>query len=317
MTETIVKEKEIKQQVNQEAEQQPHVETVAEIRVNWKKADAIRDAGLVTPDDIERHDNISYGPYGEENLLDVYHKKEVTGLQPVIISVHGGGWVYGCKELYQFYGMRLAQRGFTVVNFNYRLAPESLFPAQLTDINRVFAFVEEHGAEYHIDTNHVFVVGDSAGAQLAYHYLTICTNADFAARFPFQTTHLKVKAVALNCGIYDVLQPDRIYLVKQYAGQDLMDDTAEAAGRRESLTVSKYVTKDFPPAFVMTAACDYMRPKALPLYEELRTAGVECEYHRYGHDKKPEIGHVFHVNCKLAEADRCNDEECNFFRRYM
>ena len=49
---------------------------VRSIRKNWAKADAKRDEGLTTPQDIIRHDNLSYGPYGEENILDIYYKKD-------------------------------------------------------------------------------------------------------------------------------------------------------------------------------------------------------------------------------------------------
>ncbi|MFR5151238.1 MAG: carboxylesterase family protein [Ruminococcus sp.] len=58
--------------------------------------------------------------------LDVYRPKQAQGEDlPVIISVHGGAWMYGDKERYQYYCMSLAQRGFAVVNFTYRLAHES------------------------------------------------------------------------------------------------------------------------------------------------------------------------------------------------
>lgn len=54
---------------------------------------------------------------------------------PVIVSVHGGGWGYGDKERYQYYCMSLAQQGFAVVNFSYRLASKYKFPAPLEDTN--------------------------------------------------------------------------------------------------------------------------------------------------------------------------------------
>ena len=160
-------------------------EVVRDIRINWKISDDKRDEGLTTPEDIIRFDNISYGPYGDANLLDIYHQKKVTKPQKTIISIHGGGWVYGSKEQYQFYGMRLAQRGFTFVNFNYRLAPEYKYPTALEDINQVFLFIRDHAEEYAIDTNNIFVVGDSAGAQLATQYLIICTNPEYAKHFTF------------------------------------------------------------------------------------------------------------------------------------
>lgn len=73
-------------------------EVVRDIRINWKISDDKRDEGLTTPKDIIRFDNISYGSYGDANLLDIYHQKKVTKPQKTIVSIHGGGWVYGSKE---------------------------------------------------------------------------------------------------------------------------------------------------------------------------------------------------------------------------
>ena len=70
------------------------------IRSEFKKADDERDALMNTPEDIERWDNIVYGHDDREmQKLDVYRPKQAQGEDlPVIISVHGGGWMYGDKE---------------------------------------------------------------------------------------------------------------------------------------------------------------------------------------------------------------------------
>ena len=107
------------------------------IRKMFGEGDAERDAGLSTPSDVVRYDDIVYGKDPKWQCLDVYRPKFRKGKLPVIISVHGGGWVYGDKEVYQWYCMNLAQRGFAVVNFTYRLAPEYKFPASLEDTNSV------------------------------------------------------------------------------------------------------------------------------------------------------------------------------------
>ena len=107
------------------------------VRKSFAAGDMIRDAGLKTPKDVQRFDDIVYGEDKVWQSLDVYRPK-ATNIEeklPVIVSVHGGGWVYGDKKLYQFYCMSLAQRGFAVVNFSYRLAPESKFPASIIDTN--------------------------------------------------------------------------------------------------------------------------------------------------------------------------------------
>lgn len=136
-----------------------------EIREMFKKADDIRDAGLSTPENVVRYDDIQYGNDPKWNVLDVYRPKGTDGKKlPIIVSVHGGGWVYGDKERYQYYCMSLVQHGFTVVNFTYRLSPEFKFPAAIEDANSVFAWLLDNADKYAFDTNNIFAVGDSAGA---------------------------------------------------------------------------------------------------------------------------------------------------------
>ena len=108
------------------------------IRREYGASDRERDKNEKTPDDIERFDDIRYGDHATFNVLDVYRPKNRKGEKlPVIVNVHGGAFVYGSKEVYQYYCMRLAQRGFAVVNFSYRLAPEYRFPAALIDMKEV------------------------------------------------------------------------------------------------------------------------------------------------------------------------------------
>ncbi len=287
--------------------------TVQEIRSEFGESDKKRDEGLCTPPDVVRHDDLSYGPFGEWNLLDIYYPKDTEQPRPTIVSIHGGAWVYGTKEVYQFYCMSLARRGFTVVNFNYRLAPENKYPKALEDINQVFYFLKEHASRYYVDLENLFVVGDSAGAQLASHYLAMYADPVYAAKMNFKLPDMKIRAVALNCGLYDA---------RRCAEFDLDEPFLEYVGELDSekldeLDVMHYMNGNFPPAFIMSAYHDFLLENAEPMYEKLRSLGVECELKIYGSREKEEIAHVFHVNIRLPEADLCNDDECRFFKKHI
>lgn len=288
------------------------------LRKEFGENDAIRDTGLTTPENIVRMDNISYGTHGKWNLLDIYYPRGTCRALPAIISVHGGAWVYGTKDLYQYYCMSLAQHGFTVVNFSYRLAPEDPFPAAVEDINAVFTWVAEEGTKYFIDSDNLFVVGDSAGAQLASQYMALLTSREFRDLYDFKIPYnkIRIKAAALNCGIYDVLQyvhdvheaPTEV--IKAYMGEDTENVL-------KKLDTVRYINESFPPSFIMTSYCDFLRDKAEPMYRLLQEKGVECEYHIYGAEDREDIAHVFHCNMRLPEAAICNDEECEFFKRHV
>ena len=286
------------------------------IRRVFGSGDRKRDAGLFTPGDIERFDNISYGDPGSKyQLLDVYRPKEAKGKLPVIVSVHGGGWVYGDKNTYQFYCMSLAQRGFAVVNFSYRLAPEYKYPASFEDTAAVCRWIKENAEEYGLDTENIFGVGDSAGAHMLALFCAALTDRAFSERCGFSVTeNFHFNAVALNCGAY-IIRPEK----KNDLTTKLMKDFLKGKGTEEEydlINVFGKINSSFPPSFIMSCPGDFLLPQASPMAEELEKAGVEHQLHIYGDDNN-KLSHVFHVNIRLREAALCNDEECDFFRKHI
>lgn len=168
------------------------------------RSDAKRDRGLKTPEDIRRIDRIPYGPDARWNTLDVYRPRGKAGKLPVIVNIHGGGYVYGSTKQYQFYCMGLAQRGFAVVSFNYHLAPKYKFPTPVRDTNLVMEWICRKAEIYGFDTDNVVIVGDSAGAQLASQYAVICTDPEYAKIMEITPPEFSLRAVGLNCGMYDL-----------------------------------------------------------------------------------------------------------------
>ncbi len=277
-------------------------------RVSFGVSDFFRDFGLTSPEDVTRIDDLRYGE-DEMQVLDIYYPAGTAEALPTIVSIHGGGFVYGDKERYQYYCMSLAQRGFTVVNFSYRLAPEHKYPAALEDVNSVMDYICAHAREYFIDTDNVFFVGDSAGAQLNFQYTVAVTNPEYAELLGFEIPEFALRAVALNCGIYEPKDMNA-NIQDYYLGNLPIAEGGE-------LDVLRFVTADFPPAYVMKATGDALAGAYTePLVESLTGAGVVNELHVYGDDKiKPP--HVFHLNMKSDLAAQCNDEECAFFRKYI
>lgn len=304
-------------------------------RRDFAAGDMARDAGLKTPDDIKRYDDIKYGEDDKYNLLDVYRPKGYGDIEegtakklPVIAIVHGGAWVYGDKEVYQYYAMSLAQRGFAVVNFSYRLAPENKFPAQLEDICAVFGWMDVNKDKYFLDTDNVFAVGDSAGGHLLGLFADLYSNPaylnELKKKYPSADLTLpssgkghavKLKAVGLNCGKFDLTRNNE----SDPDTPKMMVDFLEGAGTEEeyALTdVTRNVTEDFPPAFIMTCPGDFLKYQAPFMADVLAENSVPFVYRFYG-DKKDPLHHVFHCNMSLESAKICNDDECGFFRQFV
>ena len=275
------------------------------------KADTARDKNNRTPVTIERFDNIKYGTHEKDQLLDIYRPKAQKGKLPVIVSVHGGGWVYGDKEVYQYYCMSLAERGFVVVNFTYRLAPKYKHPTQLEDTNLVFEWVLQHAEEYGMDTENIFAVGDSAGATILGLYTATLSNARYAKQYNFTVpSNLRIRALGLNCGIYNMHEGGKQSFLKAF----LVDKGTTA--ELDQMSLIKYVTNQFPPCFIMTSNKDYLKDEAPALVEILEKQGISHEYKVYGSEQDP-LYHVFHCDVNSKPAKLANDAESEFFRNNM
>ena len=283
------------------------------VRYYFKKNDDKRDAGLMTPDTVERYDDIIYGADPKWNVLDVYRPKGIDGKLPVIVSVHGGGWVYGDKERYQYYCMSLAERGFAAVNFTYGLAPQFKYPCQLKDTNDVFRWVMDHKDEYGFDTENIFAVGDSAGGHLLALYCCFLNNDEMRKGYDFSAPDgLKIKGAALNCGVY-VLKKERSLT------DSLMKDLLKGKVSQEKLdeiSPIRFVNEKFPDCIVMTSSNDFLKEQAPVMVKKLEENHVNVKYLYYGDEEKL-LDHVFHVNMRSEDAKICNDEECAYFKGLM
>ncbi len=285
-------------------------------RFMFGRGDKKRDAGLTSPVDSLRNDNITYGPHGKWNLLDVYRPRNIKGILPVIINVHGGGWVYGTKEVYQYYGMSLAQKGFAVVNFNYRLAPEHKYPASFEDLNKAIEWVFESAEAFEFDLDNMFLFGDSAGAHMVALYSCICTNPSYAALYDFDVPEGFIpKGIALNCGLYDLskaIADNKMTgsLLKDFLGKKQVNENLEL------IEPLKYMTNKFPPAFVMTSTGDHLREEPKALVECFKSHDTPYVSKVYG-DAVEQPPHVFHCNVRSEIANRCNDETCAYMKELL
>lgn len=281
--------------------------------ITASQSDRKRDAAIPLPEGVTECRNISYGSHGKDNLLDVYYPKNTTTPLPTIVSIHGGGYVYGNKEIYRRYGMDMARRGFAFVNFNYRLAPKWKFPTPLADTNSVLEWVVKNAQRYYLDPNRIILLGDSAGAQLASQYAAIYSNPAYAALFPLKLPKIRICALGLNCGMYDFslrAAPPRKGIHLDYLGKDLPADDPR-------FQVLESIGADYPPAYITTACHDFLRPCAEPMYRFLREKGVKCDWRCYGSESDKTVAHVFHVNIALPEAKQCNDDAAAFFQRFV
>ena len=115
--------------------------------------------------------NLAYGLKSRQRL-DLY-VTEQRPAQALILFVHGGAWSHGDKNAYKFVGEAFARYGYDVAILNYHLAPEHIFPTYIDDLALALNYLDQHQHSLGICTDHLVLMGHSAGAfniaSLIYH----------------------------------------------------------------------------------------------------------------------------------------------------
>ncbi len=153
---------------------------------------------------IERVRNISFGPAGKRNVLDLYLPSEIGAEPaPVLLQVHGGAWTIGNKDQQGIPLMQhMARRGWICVAINYRLSPRDAFPAHIIDVKRAIAWIRENIAEYGGDPRYLAITGGSAGGHLA--ALAAVTANDPAFQPGFEDIDTTIQVAVPHYGFYDI-----------------------------------------------------------------------------------------------------------------
>ena len=112
--------------------------------------------------------NISYATISPAQKLDIYLPEQGNGPFPLIISIHGGAFMFGDKADEQVNPMLEGlKHGYAVVSINYRLSGEALFPKNINDVKAAIRWVKAHAATYKINPDKIVVWGGSAGGNLS------------------------------------------------------------------------------------------------------------------------------------------------------
>ncbi|MDA1362400.1 alpha/beta hydrolase [Glycomyces luteolus] len=155
----------------------------------------------IRPRSVQRIANLSYGPHGKRNLLDLYRHRTAPAGAPVLIHFHGGYYTTGYKNSQALPLLhRLAGQGWVCISANYRLRPDAGFQDHLHDAKRVIAWVRTHGREYGIDPGRIVLSGSSAGAHLS--ALAALTPGHPRFQQGFETIDTSVAAVVGLGGFY-------------------------------------------------------------------------------------------------------------------
>lgn len=252
----------------------PSQQTISERRAGYLSSTILAGTSPEMADEfIDTLDGIQvkvYKPYDKANL-------------PITIYFHGGCFISGGFETHEAQLRQLAKLSETiVVCIKYRLAPEHTYPSAHDDVFHAVLNIKEYGHKYGGNTEYVFFVGDSAGAQLAF---------STALRLKNKKQWLPEKQVL----IYPMLDPLGESDSYQTNGTDFIitaqmlrsgfqlyaGESVRLVSETELNLLARNDFQGLPPTFIITAEYDPLRDEGEQLYRLLLSQGVDAYCERY------------------------------------
>lgn len=297
------------------------------IRSIFDKGSAEANAALekFVPQDIQIKQAVQFDPTDPTSLLDIYRPGNGNdSARPVIVWVHGGGFVSGSRGDIANYLKIFSARGFTVVGVDYTIAPEATYPTPVRQVNRALGFLAKKGAELGLNTTKMIIAGDSAGAQIAAQVANLVTSPEYAKDVGIipEIKPDQMAGTILFCGPFDLalMKSDggvAGLLVKNflwsYSG---FRDHRQHSGF-ELMSVVNHVTPAFPPTFLSVGNADPLKAHSVALAEALSANGVKVDTLFYPDDHAPPLAHEYQFNLDSVDGQKALARAVNFASSLM
>lgn len=248
-----------------------------------------------TPPEVEMFKDIPYIDDGNlYHMLDVYYPKDTasTDKLPVIIDIHGGGWMYATKDLNEYYCRALADRGFVVFNLSYRLVPDVTVNEQLQDVAYALKWINENMADYPCDTESIMLTGDSAGGMLSIYSEALLQSEELREIFDVVDAGLDVDALVLTSPVAYMKDGAMSIYTKLLWGTDYKDKATYNYMNLDEIV--DYA--QFPPTYLITSSGDSLaHDQTVKANELLQSKGVETVLKDYGKFEGKSLPHVFSI----------------------
>ena len=229
--------------------------------------------------------DVVYGSANNTPLkLDIWYPRDNPNPTPTLVYIHGGGWIFGSKEgsVYQF--LPYLEKGWRVVNVEYRMAGNSLAPGSVEDTRCALRWIYRNAKQWNFDTSKIVLTGHSAGGHLSLitGMLPDGTSLDNRcyADEKYGDVKMKVAAIINWYGITDVNDIIQGANLKNYAVM-WMGSQPNASEIAKSVSPLTYIREGLPPVLTIHGDKDDVVPysQATRLHEALDKAKVTNKLH--------------------------------------
>ncbi|MBN2876231.1 MAG: alpha/beta hydrolase [Bacilli bacterium] len=224
--------------------------------------------------------------------IDILSQKEGLVNVPTIINIHGGGLIYGDKELNQNFNAEFARRGFRVISLSYRLLPRCTFDEQVQDILNALSFIHEHAQTYSINLDDIFMTGDSAGGLLTLFAVALTRSSKLRKMFNVVDPNIHIKGMGLISSMLDIGERKDII---DYAPSLVLQGKRHRAADYIYKPAKLFNEVAFPPCYLVTSSEDFIRTDTLKLKQLFDQKKIKHELLDWTKGDTYRLEHVFPV----------------------
>lgn len=248
-----------------------------------------------TPPDVEMIKDLPYIDDGNlYHQLDVFYPKgtESNAKLPVIIDIHGGGWMYATKDLNEYYCRALADRGFIVFSISYRLVPDVTVNEQIQDCTSALKWISENMNAYPCEQENIMLTGDSAGGQLALYCAVLAQSSELREVFETVDPEMDIDALLLTSPVPNMDSGALSIYTKALWGRNYKDKATY--NYMNAAAIIDYA--QLPPTYLITSSGDSLaHNQTVETAELLKKKGVACTLKDYDKFNGKSLPHVFSV----------------------
>ena len=266
-------------------------------------------------DSLERRIGIPYVQDGDPaQVLDIYYADDAVRKDAVLVDIHGGFYVAGRRENKRRFASFFLKEGFDVVLLEYRLNDGTRDVAdELADCAAGLDYLATHAQELGLNSDRMFITGDSAGGHLALFMAEGIENKSM----PIRPKVFVSRGVMLNCTAYDFASFPEVETLSESAIAWFVGPRYKDKELMKTLSPRTYIGTYSGPLFLSTCKHDFIRSESLLLKADCDSLSRPIVFVDIDSNDR-RVRHVHNVsNPRLPESQEVNSRMAAFMDKYL